>query len=271
MTFEQPPRLKYGDEFGQLLRSADVDVSADRLAHNAAGYKTLIAAGATTALWKLIVPLLLLSAVLVPIIYIVTREPDATATIATVSPEQSVNAEHVDMRSAVTERETVIAVADEAPPPPKQIAPRPSAPLTVQLTAPPAVPAPSELPEQIRLYELARDAARRGDHAEAITRIDELLQRFPTTQLRAEAQLTRTESLARANRFDEAVAALEQLIGDDAHRGRRGELLRTLGDLHRRRGDCTHAIDAYTRALASKLDDRRRSEISRARDLCTKR
>ena len=47
MTYESPPRLKQGDEFGELLRAGDVvDVSADRLASNAAGYKTLIAAGA---------------------------------------------------------------------------------------------------------------------------------------------------------------------------------------------------------------------------------
>jgi tetratricopeptide (TPR) repeat protein len=270
MTYEQPPRLKYGDEFGSLLRAADVDtVTAERLASNAAGYKTLIATGATTALWKLIVPLVLLSALLVPIIYNVTREPDAIPAITT-SPEHVDYVEHVDIRSAASEHEPAVALG-EPPPPALRVAPRVVAPLIVQVAAPSAVPAPSELPEQIRLYELARDAARSGDHAQAITRIDELLQRFPSTQLRAEAQLTRTESLARANRFDEAIAALEQLIGDDAHRGRRAELLRTLGDLHRRRGDCGHAVDAYTRALALRLDDRKRAEITRARDLCNAR
>jgi TolA-binding protein len=269
MTYESPPRLKHGDEFGPLLDAADIDtVTADRLASNAAGYKALIATGATTALWKLLVPFVLL-ALLAPLLYIVTRETVVPSAIP-IGSSQAHDTEDVAMRSAAVEREP--AVAGEDPPPSVvHVTPRPAPPLSVQLAAPPAVPAPSDLPEQIRIYELARDAARRGDHTEAIVRIDELLQRFPSTQLRAEAQLTRTESLARANRFDEAVAALEALIRDDAHRGRRGELLRTLGDLHRRHGDCAHALDAYTRALAGTLTDRSRSEIIRARDLCKSR
>jgi tetratricopeptide (TPR) repeat protein len=275
MTYEQPPRLKYGDEFGALLKAADVDtVTADRLATNAAGYKALIATGATTALWKLIVPLVLLAILIIPVGYKLTREPTREAPVTSVSPEHAAHVEDVDIRTAGTEHEPAVTGGDPSPEP-ARVARRPAAPsapsasLIAQITEPPAVPAPSELPEQIRLYELARDAARRGDHREAVARIDELLQRFPTTQLRAEAQLTRTESLARGNRFDEAVKALEQLIADDTHRGRRGELLRTLGDLHRRRGDCTHAVDAYTRALAQRLTELNRSEITRARDLCT--
>src|SRR5262249_19800557 len=64
MTFEQPPRLKDSPELGAVIRAAgEANVTPERLADNAAGVKALIAAGATTALWKLVLPVLLLLAV----------------------------------------------------------------------------------------------------------------------------------------------------------------------------------------------------------------
>jgi predicted negative regulator of RcsB-dependent stress response len=138
--------------------------------------------------------------------------------------------------------------------------------------APPidAAPEPSQLPAQIALYEAARDAAARNELAHAIDLLDQLLRDYPTTQLRADAELTRAELLARADRGD-AVAALQGLIADPAHAGRAAELLRTLGDLHRRRGDCTHAIDAYTRALAAHPGERDRKAAEAGRDSCTRK
>ena len=271
MTFEPPPRLKYGDEFGPLLRAGDVaDVSAERLASNAAGYKALIAAGATTALWKLIVPLVVLLAIGIPAIVYLTRDP-ATAPVASSEPVEAASLETAETRATATSNEALATLPPAPIDSPKPVAAVKPAPLVVEMAAPPAVPPPSELPEQIRLYEDARDAGRRGDYASAIAAIDDLLRRFPATPLSAEAELTRAEYLARANRLDEAVRALDRLVADELHRGRRGELLRMLGDLHRRQGDCARAVDAYTRALGHRLGDRDRSEVIRNRERCTTR
>ena len=269
MTYEAPPRLKHGDEFGPLLQAADVTVSPERIATNAAGYKALIAAGATTALWKLIVPFVLLAALIVPVVLLTRDEPTASP-ITSASPEHAaISDEHAAMHATSTVPETAPALPIEEPKPIVKSVPAP-APTIVEAPPPPAVPAPSELPEQIRLYEEARDAVRRGEYGVAVARVDDLLLRFPSTPLKAEAQLTRAESLARANRVADASKALEALIADDAHRGRRGELLRTLADLYRRNNDCARAVDAYNRALAQRLSDRDRKEVIRGRDHCAK-
>jgi len=168
-------------------------------------------------------------------------------------------------------------VVPELPPPvaapavaPATVAVRPHA---VASAPPPPdpVPAPSDLPEQIRLYEDARAAATRGELATAITLIDELLLRFPSTQLRAEAELTRAELLTRANRLPEAAAALEALAADASHRGRRGELLRALGDVRRKQGDCPAAVDAYTRARAAGLAAAELQKVERGLERCAKK
>src|SRR5262249_39306966 len=117
----------------------------------------------------------------------------------------------------------------------------------------------------------ARAAAAANDFATSLAKLDELEQHFPTTPLRADAELTRADVLARAGRLAEAARAFEALSRDDAHRGRRGELLRTLGDLYRQLHDCTRAHDAYTRALAEHLSQRDREDAERGRDRCTPR
>ncbi|HEY5926170.1 MAG TPA: tetratricopeptide repeat protein [Kofleriaceae bacterium] len=268
MSNQAPPRLKHGDEFGPLLRAGDLaDVSAERLASNAAGYKALIAGGATTALWKLIVPLLLLVAIAIPAIVIGTRGASEPMSAAAPHEQAALDIENAETHATVTSREPAVAVPEPEPSKPTPAAPK-SAPAVVELAQPPAVPPPSELPEQIRIYEDARDAGRRGDYAIAIAGIDDLLRRFPASPLRAEAELTRAELFARGNRVDEAVRAVEVLVADERHRGRRGELLRMLGDLHRRSGDCPRAVDAYTRALAQRLSDRDRTEVVKGRDRC---
>jgi hypothetical protein len=133
------------------------------------------------------------------------------------------------------------------------------------------VPAPSELPEQIALYEDARAAAGRGELARGIDLLDELLRRFPATQLRAEAELTRAELLTRADRLADAAAALEALAADATHRGRRGELLRALGDVRRKQGDCAAAIDAYTRARAAGVTGAESQKVDRGLERCAKK
>jgi tetratricopeptide (TPR) repeat protein len=274
MTFEQPPRLRDSEHLGPLLRAAEPTVTAERLAVNAAGVKARLAAGATTfAAWKLIVPLVLLLGVLVPVLIQATRERAAgersagEASIVAIAPDAGADAAVADAATLedVVDAAEVELVSDAAPEPRRRSVPRTVVADAGVDAAPEA--APSDLPEQIRIYEAARAAGRRGDLAGGLELLAELVRRFPATPLRAEAELTRAELWARADRV-EAVPALEALIADPVHRGRRGELLRTLGDLHRRRGDCPHALEAYDRALAERLGRRDRSDVERGRARC---
>jgi tetratricopeptide (TPR) repeat protein len=136
--------------------------------------------------------------------------------------------------------------------------------------APTAVaPAPtSELPEQIELYEAARAAGARGAFADGLTKLDDLLQRFPQTPLRPDAELTRADLLSRAGRLDDAALALDALASSPAHRGRRGELLRTLGDVHRQRKDCKAAMEAYTLAQTVTLGTAEKAKVARGIEAC---
>jgi TolA-binding protein len=271
MTLEQPPRLKDG-ELGPILRAADhADVSPERLADNAARVKALIAAGTTTALWKLLAGLLLLGLLAIPIVGLVRDRDDATPTPVP-TQDRVVVAEAADAGApdAIVAEPDASEVSEPAPP-----RPRPAPRVAV---APPdagvpdaAEPPPSDLPAQIELYNAARAAAAAGKFALAIDRIDELFRKFPSTQLRADAELTRADVLARGGRLAEAAQAFEALAKDDAHRGRRGELLRTLGDLYRQQHDCTRAADAYNRALAGRIGERDRADAERGRDRCTPR
>jgi len=278
MTIERPPRLKHDAELGAIVRAAkDVHVGPERLAANADRIKTAIAAGASFAAWKLLLSLLLIGGAVAVIWTLVERDeeprqapalgvaptPDA-AIVTPDAPGPEVDAAEPEAAepeappvSKVRRRRIARVMPDAAPP---DAAPPDAAP-----------PATSELPEQIRLYDEARKAAARGELSSAIDRLDELLRRFPATQLRPDAELTRAELLASADRYDEAVTALEALAGVRAHAGRRAELLRTLGDLHRKHGDCPRATDAYTRALAAHPGERDRKDAERGRDRCTPR
>jgi hypothetical protein len=263
VTHESPPRLKYGDELGALLRAADVEVTPERLVRNAAGYKASIETAASTALWKLLLPLVVVVG-LTPLVTRARRPPLPEVSNPMPAPSADALAPHVT------------TTASESPVPPAVREPRVLSPLRPIAQAiatspePAPVPSPSELPEQIRLYEEARDAGRRGEYATGIARLDELVLRFPATALRAEAELARADLLTRAGRIDDAVSALELLVADAAHSGRRGELSRTLGDLYRRSGHCDRAVEAYDRALAERLDVRVRKDVMAGRDRCTK-
>jgi tetratricopeptide (TPR) repeat protein len=300
MTLERPVRLKHTDELGPLLRAAEpAELSAERLADNAAGVKALIASGTAVTLWKLLALLGLVVAAAVPLALFGLdlghgRAPDAAAppaiaaeravevppapgpSPAAAPPASGPPASRPPASAPPPASPSPTASAPAAAPPPaapirKPPASRaPASPAGAELAPPPAAASPpsSDLPEQIRLYEAARDAGKRGDFPTALALLDELLRRFPATPLRSDADLTRADVLARANQLDAAIQAFEKLTTDDAHRGRRGELLRTLGDLHRRAGDCTRALAAYSRAQAEHLSARDRAEIERGRDRC---
>jgi len=273
MTLEPPPRLKHDPELGPVIRAGDdAALSADRLARSHDAVKALIAAPSSPAwLWKIgLLVLALAGAVLVAELLrgdtgAPPPSPPSPPPVAAVEPTLAIDA-------GVTV--AIDAAVETAPAPEPVPPPAPVVKARRRAAAPPPpdaalAPEPSsELPEQIRLYEAARDAGRQGDFATGIARIGELLRRFPGTPLREEAELTRAELYARAGRHDEAVAALEQLIASPAHAGRRGELLRTLGDLERKHGDCARATEAYTRAQAERLSQRERARVARELARC---
>jgi TolA-binding protein len=157
----------------------------------------------------------------------------------------------VAVSAPATDTDTAAPVAPPAsatpePPPAPTVSPAP--------TAPPA--APSRLPDQIRLFEAAKRAGRARRYKKALGLIEELLRRFPTTPLAAEARLSQAELLMRAGRLRDATIAVRGLLTDPRHAGRRGELLRVLGELLRRQGDCRGAVVAYRQALAAPLSKR---------------
>jgi tetratricopeptide (TPR) repeat protein len=271
MSIERPPLLKDDAELGAVIRAGDqASLSAERLARSREAVKALAtAAPASIAwLWKIGV---LLVAVLALVLIVQLPGGDAREepppAPAALPPQPAVAVAPVDAGVEVTEPPPPAIDPAPAPTP----APRPRRkPVKTAEPAPDAgVEAPSsDLPEQIRLYEEARDAGRRGDFTVGIATIDELLRRFPATPLRDEAELTRAELYTRADRIDDAVRALEDLIDDPSHAGRRGELLRTLGDVHRKAGDCARATDAYTRAQAERLGKRERAKVERGLARC---
>jgi hypothetical protein len=114
-------------------------------------------------------------------------------------------------------------------------------------------PPASDLAEQLRLYDTATASARAGDYAHALRTLDELERRFPRTTLAAEVALSRAEYLARSGAVDAAIAATEKLVADPRHAGRRAQLLRVLGDLWIRHGDCAKATHAFRDALSLSL------------------
>ena len=268
MTLESPPRLK-GGELGPILRAADAPVSADALASNHAAIKAAIAAGVTRTLplWiKLGLPLLLVVGGYVAYRVIDAEAPPpppAPVIVATV-PVDAAPMIAVDAEIAIDAAEIAIDAAVVAAPKKK------AAPPPVVVVEPPPPPPQSALPAQIALYEQARAAAARGEVTRGIELIDELFATYPATQLRAEAELTRAELLTRANRLGDAGIALEALVASDTHRGRRGELLRALGDVRRKQGDCPRAVTAYTAARALSPNPAELVKIDRGLERCKK-
>jgi TolA-binding protein len=276
MTIERPPRLEHDAELGAIVRAGkEVHVSPERLAANADRIRTAIASGSSFAAWKLLVVLVLVGGAAVVTWSLMGRGPEAgPAPAVVVAPTPDAAIARPDAPGPEVDAAVAGAVAPDAASPVVRRPPARRVPADAGVpdaAAADAATSTSDLPEQIRLYDAARRAAARGELTSAIERLDELLRRFPATQLRPDAELTRAELLARADRYDEAVTALEALARARAHAGRRAELLRTLGDLHRTHGDCTRAVDAYTRALAAHPGERDRRDAESGRDRCTSR
>lgn len=271
---DAPPRLRDDAELGRMLSATDADaeVAPDRLARGAEAVRAAIAAGdghKPFAWWKVLVPLAIVVGGFVAL------RPLFGGGDAPTTPAPVVIA---DAAPPGSDAELAIATVVDAAPAPEPVDAEPVADVTPpkhhRVEPPPptpdAAPPTSDLPEQIRLYEAARAAGRRGELQLGLDTIDELLRRFPSTQLRADAELSRAELLTRADRLDDAAAALTALVDDPHHAGRRGELLRALGDVRRKQGDCAAAIDAYTRAQAERLSDREKAKVARGLERCAK-
>jgi hypothetical protein len=151
-------------------------------------------------------------------------------------------------------------VEPPAPPPP----PKAAVPTTQRPSA-----APSDLGEQLRRYDAATAAAREGDYQRALTTLDELERRFPRTTLAAEVDLSRADYLARSGAVDAAIAAIEKLIVDPRHAGRRAQLLRVLGDLWIRHGDCVKATRAFRDALSLGLPANEAAAVQMGIERCS--
>jgi tetratricopeptide (TPR) repeat protein len=262
MSIESPPRLSQDAELGPILKASDSPPSPDRLASNHAAIKAAIAAGVAKALplWlKITLPLILLAGTYALYRGLV-RETAPLAAPIVATPVIAVDAAAPVI--AIDAAEPVIEI-DAAPVVITAKKPRP-----VVVEPPLDAPPPSDLPAQIALYEQARAAAAAGDVARGIALLDELFAKYPATQLRAEAELTRAEYLTRANRLDDAASALDALIASPSHRGRRGELWRALGDLRRKQGDCRRAIDAYTHAREHALSTAETAKVDRGLESC---
>jgi tetratricopeptide (TPR) repeat protein len=292
MKHHGPDRLKQSQEFGELLRAADpVNVSAERLAKSAEAVRQMVV-GTTPAVtfpwWKSGLPLLVLVGIVGFLLIRGARDaPRATmpqTERATPAVPAILDAGAVEPADAAEPDVAVDAARVEEPvdasprvlrEPPRRRPEQPPALAAAEVQAPASVPVDagseataSDLPEQIRLYEEARAAEQRREYERGIRLLDELLRRFPRSPLRADAELTRAELLTHADRPSEAVRALERLTAAASHRGRRGELLRALGDLYRKQGDCARALEAYTGALAEKLNQRERRKVDHGVERC---
>ena len=274
MSIESPKRLKDDAQLGAAIRAAETTIAPERIASNGDAIKAAIAAGARTfSVWKVLLPILLVGGGFVA--WRQLREaPARVASIEHVEPAPVI----ADAGVPIVDAETIVVVEADAAVVAAET-PKPKRPVVevvadagvavVEIDAAVVAPPASELPEQIRLYEAARAAGARGAYADGLANLDDLLQRFPQTPLRADAELTRAELLARANRLDEAAVALDALATSDAHRGRRAELLRTLGDVHRQRKDCKSAVDAYQRARSVTPSTAEKAKIDRGIEACT--
>jgi tetratricopeptide (TPR) repeat protein len=271
---EAPKRLKHDDELGPLLEAADASLARDRLAGVHVRVRERIAQGSRFAAWKLVLAIALLAGGAAIAWQLLRTEATAVAVpgdaMAADAPpiDAAIDAAIDAQLDAPVDAAEIVAAIDARP----AVTARPQPADAGIPDAPPADAAvASDLPEQIRIYEQARDASRRGQFAVALARLDELVARFPATPLAADAALTRADVLARAGKLAEAAAALEALVADPVHRHRRGELLRTLGDVERRRGDCARARDAYKRASAEKLTPAQSRDVAHGLERCAGR
>lgn len=245
-----PPRLIDDPEFGKGLRAArDEAMSAERLAANGreldARLTKMPAPGrlplGTSALTLGAVAAVIVLARLVagPVLF-------GGDSLPTLTPTAGVAATPAETATPSIAIATPESIASIAAPSPVTTAAVPTATLVVAVPTPPIG---GSLADELRIYDEARAFAKSGEHGAALASLDELARRFPRSSLAPEAAITRAEVLVLAGKLEDAAALLARLVSDPAHAGRRVELLRTLGDVQRSRGDCVAARLHYRNAL----------------------
>ena len=263
------PRLVDDPELGAHVRAArESAISEERLARNrreldgrlavlAVTGTVGVAASAKAATWvKMVVAFFALGTVATVATTVVRRDTASTQGVV------------VDEAARATDAPMALEPAPPVAPPnprPAPVRPR-DPPRRAEVPAPPLAPTPAPSPvpseppergdqlrEQLATFEAARQALRAGAAERAIGMVDALLRDHPSTVLRPEAVALRAEALAASDRVDEAIVAVGDLIAKEANAARRGEWLRVLGDLERRRGDCRRASELYNQALGLPL------------------
>jgi predicted Zn-dependent protease len=129
-------------------------------------------------------------------------------------------------------------------------------------------PPASRLPEQLRLFGQARDAARAGEYDRALTVLEELERNFPQGPLGDEIQLLRVQVLYRSGRYQEATERIGKLLDDPALAGKKPQLLRLLGDAWVHLGRCDLASEAFRRALGLGLEGQEAEAARRGLKSC---
>jgi TolA-binding protein len=107
----------------------------------------------------------------------------------------------------------------------------------------------SALNEQVRLFDDAKRHLRSNRFSKALKRLNELDRRFPESPLSRESKELRARSLAGLGRNREAAGTVRHLLEFNIPTRKKAQLLRFLGDLQVRQGQCEDAVESYRRAL----------------------
>ena len=279
-----PPRLIEDAEFGELIQSAaDRPVSPERIRRNrraiqahAAGLATTGVLAGTQALalksfllTKIVLPLAVAAPIVTTIVLwegegepakeavqpverkIVPPPVEVPVASPEAEPETHSPEEEIEVQEA---GESVEKEADETA---AEVGrKRKQSALAMSPRAPAETRRESLLPEQLRLFTLAKNEARAGAYGAAISRLDQLRREFPETPLLPEILLTRAEYLVRSGRDEDAVRFINSILEDRRVANKKAQLLLLVGDSWLRRGSCEHAVPAYQRALGLGLGDR---------------
>lgn len=265
---QSPPRLVADPELSEAIRWTQEDnLSSERLTK---GEDALIArlktpspppnspaaTGTTTAAAKLMLPLLAVTGV--ALYFGMRDETPLRSEPAVPAREQPEPAEHdiSEARGHGPEAEQRTELVVEPTPPQKR------------RDAGHTKPVDGVLDEQLAIFQRAKAVADRGAADEALRLLDELEARYPETPLREEIAVSRAHYFVTAERLNEARKQIQLLLTDPAHEGRTGELLRLLGDVWIKGGNCTRAVETYRRAQSHRLSDSERQAVARGIEKC---
>ena len=129
----------------------------------------------------------------------------------------------------------------------------------------------SLLPEQLRLFERAQQAARGGDYDGALRLLQRLETEFPGSPIDPETRLAKAEYLVRGKRYREATVEIQKMLLEPPLAGKRATLYQMLGDAWMNRGRCDRAVGAFEKALESGLEPTHEEAVRAAVGKCEAR